>query len=107
MNLLRVLLTRTDIVEAKVAELEKKQARAQAKQAKAERKQRESELSWSDRERLDPVAVRTAAEIARQRAREAALAIEQDVVRRVNARFGPDGAGGSRPPDPPQDGSSR
>lgn len=83
-NLVRVHVQRRDIVEDRLASLERKQAKALAKQAKAR-----PALGAGDRERLDPEAVRAATELARRKAREAARAVEQDVVRRVNQRFRP------------------
>lgn len=85
-NLLRVQVRRADLVADNLEQLEKKRAKALAKQAK----QRKA-LPSAERERLDPDAVRAASELARQKARDAARVVEQDVVRRFNERFRPPG----------------
>ncbi len=55
-----------------------------AKQAKARRS-----IGSGEREKLDPEALRAASELARQKARDAARVVEQDVVRRFNQKFRP------------------
>jgi hypothetical protein len=83
-NLLRVHVQRADIVADNLESLEKKRAKALAKQAKARRS-----IGSGEREKLDPEALRAASELARQKARDAARVVEQDVVRRFNQKFRP------------------
>jgi hypothetical protein len=79
LNVVRVHVSREDIVAAELASLEKKRA----KEARALAKEN------ATRERLDPLAVQAASELARRKAMEAARTVEQDVVRRFNERFRP------------------
>ena len=46
-------------------------------------------IGSGEREKLDPEALRAASELARQKARDAARVVEQDVVRRFNQKFRP------------------
>lgn len=82
LNLLRVQVTRADIVAARLESLERRQAKELA---------RAPRRAPGPRERLDPEAVRQATEAARRVARDAARTVEQDVVRRFNRRWGPPG----------------
>lgn len=83
LNVLRVHVSREDIVASELAALEKKRA----KEARALAK--DSARETGQRERLDPQAVQAASELARRKAMEAARTVEQDVVRRFNQRFRP------------------
>lgn len=79
LNVIRVHVSREDIVASELASLEKKRAKEARALAKETRPP----------ERLDPQAVQAASELARRKAREAARTVEQDVVRRFNERFRP------------------
>lgn len=79
LNVVRVHVSREDIIASELAALEKKRAKEARALAKED----------AARERLDPQALQAASELARRKALDAARSVEQDVVRRFNQRFRP------------------